>query len=102
MDELICSSLMTTMSKYMLEHVEPLYFYDTVSEENATQWEAYDAHEADKQWNFMSYELYTKIFPGRLFAMLTVTIFFVGKYYIENCIYLSDGSWVAKDVNLPS
>merc|ERR1712232_1410577 len=99
-DELLCSALFNDTAKHMLENIEPLVH---ISDEltTMTDMEAYEKNQASREWSLFSLKLYRMLFPVRLFLMVSVTGFFIWKYYFEHCNLTSDGSYVAKDVFLP-
>merc|ERR1711862_1017447 len=100
-DELICSTLVSPISLYMVSHLEPYYTNSIADEEDDTEKEAWDKHQLTKNWSFCSCQFCELLVPWRLIAILWTTLFFVVKYYMEHCSRGEDGSWVSQDVFLP-
>merc|ERR1711988_75679 len=100
-DELICSTLVSPISLYMVSHLEPFYSKSVADEEDDTDKEAYDKHQVTKSWRVCSRAFLEFLIPMRLIWITSATAFFVVKYYMEHCDRADDGSWVSADVFLP-
>jgi len=101
-DELICGALVSPVSLYMTTNTQAFEFVCVADEEDDSEQDAYNKHQVDKIWNICSLELWCYMIPMRLFQIMGVTGFFIGKYYLEHCQQTSDGSWVSLDVHLPT
>lgn len=101
-DELICGTLMSPISTYMVEHLEPFPLFETADEEDDTEEDAFAKHQLDKdKLNIFSVSLWLHVFPLRFLGIVIVTAFFICKYYSEHCITESDGSLYSKPVLAP-
>jgi len=102
LDEIIYEAMFSDAAKDMLSRLED--YEDINYEEFATpdDMEIYMMHQENRQWNLLSPRFYMLVFPVRMFAMISVLAFFLLKYYMEHCVHLPDGSFVGKDLHLPS
>lgn len=99
-DELLCTALVSPVSLYMVENLEPWELFSLKDEEDDTEKDAYDKHQLDKSWHIL--KLLEYVFPQRLAMILGFTALFIWKYYEEHCDRQADGSWVSKSLHLPS
>merc|ERR1712217_29392 len=101
-DEVLNTSLVDNPMRQMLEKLQdyPLFDASAVADVE-TDRHAYDSHEADKDWNFRSPQLYAEIVPPRLIAAALITSFFIYKYYMQNCVRGPDGGYVSGPVRPP-
>merc|ERR1712113_921587 len=76
-DEIICTALTSSITQYMVEKLEAFPLFETADEEDDTEKDAYDKHQLDKQWNWLSAKLWLTILPIRFLGMILTTSFFI-------------------------
>merc|ERR1712083_1139646 len=82
--------------------LEPYEVYEYVAaQDEESDMEAWKTLQAQREWSIFTTAFMQTMFPRRLFLMLAVSAFFIGKYYFEHCDFRPDGSWVAKDLHYP-
>jgi len=104
LDEVICESVMSSVTQFVLENLEPFQVGDEVeSSEALTEKEAYGKNDDDKQYSFSGARFWMRMAmaPGQLILVGILTAFFTGKYYLEHCQREEDGSWVSKPIEEP-
>eukprot|EP00927_Polykrikos_kofoidii_P030463 TRINITY_DN26183_c0_g1_i1.p1 TRINITY_DN26183_c0_g1~~TRINITY_DN26183_c0_g1_i1.p1 ORF type:complete len:452 (+),score=70.90 TRINITY_DN26183_c0_g1_i1:113-1468(+) len=97
-DEMLAAAVFPSGTKNLLMHVEGLYL--SMAEPSVK--EIVEENEKLKRWKLYHPGTLRKFVPTRLVAMMGVCFFFVAKYYNENCLRRSDGSWVSTDLYLPT
>ncbi|CAE8742574.1 unnamed protein product, partial [Polarella glacialis] len=99
-DELVCSELMSEVTKMVLEKVEDYEMEDVIAEEILTDEEVLDkdfvAHHHPWAWS----DIFS-LLPMKLGSVVSVMAIFVYQYYLRNCIRHPDGGWVSKPMYLP-
>merc|ERR1711879_300788 len=96
----IFNTLFSDTAKHMLDQLQPLPIVEYVEEESEKAY--WKVHQANRNWNFLTIQLYLEIVPRKIVAMIGITAFFQYKYYVEHCVRQLDGSWVSKDIHMPA
>eukprot|EP00929_Paragymnodinium_shiwhaense_P101021 TRINITY_DN6376_c0_g2_i1.p1 TRINITY_DN6376_c0_g2~~TRINITY_DN6376_c0_g2_i1.p1 ORF type:complete len:630 (+),score=153.46 TRINITY_DN6376_c0_g2_i1:137-2026(+) len=99
-DELVFARLATGLTKHIMDRFEGKEMYDTSVEENETEEQVlqrFQREELDNRWSRFSLVL-----PVRLFQILASQVFFMGWYYLKNCVPGENGGSVSKPMRLPS
>merc|ERR1711972_254373 len=101
MDELVFDVLTTCMAKHIMNDLEPYTEPEDDEGEDKTEDEVlqqyYVSEVAQRDW----VRFFCMLPPKRLLRVLGLVMLFLGKYYMMNCQFESDGSWVSIPMFLP-
>jgi len=105
LDELICESVMSPVTQYVLDNLEPYRIIsdDCEASEHISDKDAFSMNSLDKQWSLWSFKFWKGMArtPVQLLMVGLLTAFFTAKYYFEHCHMDEDGSWISIPIKEP-
>lgn len=101
-DETAFMRFSTIITKHIMSKLEDMPLFSTDREESEADDDALDRFEEEEMGSGRWRRLLVPLIPMRLLAIIFWQIVFMSLYYYRNCDARSDGSYVSKDLHLPS
>merc|ERR1712167_134296 len=99
-DEMICETLTTSATRFVLEHLEEMPLYDDSEHEGMSYEESIGHHETGGNNDLLRNIRFA--FPMKLCVTIALTALIVGEYYMRNCNKTEDGRYVSVTMHFPA